>query len=133
MMIRRTVLVATIITGATGAGAWAFGADLSRVTLALAERGRWSARGFTPLPRNAGHPDGSLLSAPNDSLAGKYCRFPPSGKAKEPNAATLAATGGDSLGVLPAVVGRSIIPQPLQAAICTGEPADATFRTQIKP
>jgi hypothetical protein len=130
-MIRRTVLVVAVITGATAAGGWAFGADLSRVTLGLAERAGWSPRGFTPVPHSEGRTDESLLAAPNDSLAGKYCRFPQNGNVNA-HVAPLAGTGDAPLGV-PLVEGRSKAPQTLQPAICTGEPADTALKPQFKP
>ena len=124
-MIRRTVLMAALIGAATAAGAWAFAADLSRVRLVLIERARWSGHGYTPVPQPHGvHPNGSLLAAPNDSVVGKYCRFPDSGSTTEANTIPPATAEGDSLG-RSLLEGRSRIPPAVPPAICTGAAPDS--------
>lgn len=124
-MIRRTVLIAALIGAATAAGAWAFAADLSRVRLVLIQRARWSGHGFTPVPQASGvYTNGSLLTTPNDSVVGKYCRFPETDAATAANTVPAATAEVDSLG-RPLLEGRSRIPSAVQPAICTGSGADS--------
>lgn len=125
-MLKRAVFLSSVLGAVSAACALAFVPELSRVSRVLSTRAATARRGFTPVPPSLAdriHRSTWSLSSPTDadSLAVKYCRFPPPGEAHGGDAADSLQALPDSVDGLP-VQGQSTVPRSATSgeAICTG-------------
>ena len=120
-MLRRAFLISSLLGAVSAAAALALAPDLSSVGRVVSALAPWKTQGFTVAPsRGPMHRVApGLIGQANDSLDGKFCRFPDAGSgvghASDSTVFTPTADSGDL-----ALQGQSSIPKPDSAAICTG-------------
>jgi len=121
-MLRRAFLISSIMGAVSAAAALALAPDLSRVGRVVSALAPWKTQGFTVAPRRdpMHRVVPSLIGQANDSLAGKFCRFPDaeSGIGGHGSDSTVLAPRSDSSDLT--LQGQSRIVKPDSAAICTG-------------
>lgn len=125
-MLRRVILISSVLGAVSAAGALAFASERSRFGRVLTGLAVWSGRGFTPVPASVENAHGaaaSLLRQGTDSGAGAYCRFPENGETRTsaPKSGGRPSASDSDL----VLEGQSAIPGTAPAAICVGEPAPA--------
>ena len=100
-MVRRAVVMASVLGAVSAAGALAFSRELTMAGRALVTSAPRTGRAFTPVPRpfDTHSSIGGRFVSASDSLQGRYCRFPPSGPETHQNAEDTDLPGLDSLGL----------------------------------
>jgi len=129
-MVRRAVLIASVLGAVSAAAALALAPELTRVGRALTTRAPWRGAAFTPVPPGAfAAIHGSIGGAfppGTDSIGGKYCRFPPRDEGgAEDHAHAALASASDSSALL-TLQGESSVPRARTGeALCVGDSSGA--------
>ena len=120
-MLRRAVVISSLLGAVSAAAALAFAPELTRVGRAMTSLAPWRARGFTPVPSwgSDAHAAGLNPLSPADTAQGKYCPFPTAGGAKNDHA-DFVLSAGDADSTALSLVGQSRSPDGQTEAICTG-------------
>jgi hypothetical protein len=123
-MLRRAVLISSLLGVVSAAAALAFAPELTRVGRAMTSLAPWRALGFTPVPGsgNTAHAAGLNPLSPADTAQGKYCPFPTAGGAKTEHADSVLPAGDADFTAL-SLDGQSRAPSGQTEAICTGTTA----------